>query len=217
MGGLGGLMPFAPVPTQPNSQAASAGPSGPGFGSSSPAQVPDAQPVRHNYADELTDFHVQPQSTLQENVASETPMSIPGGHLITTAEVQQTQGMQALLIDVLAGPQHPTIPGAQTWSGAGNYGSFDDPIQQNLWKALSTATQMNPAYPIIFFCAGARCWESYNAALRAVNMGFKTVLWYRGGLASWQAAGLPLTGPGQPQAQLMPPPGAAPTIGFNRQ
>ena len=172
MGGFGGPSQSAPT-TQPASQAPPAGSSNPWPGSPFPAPAPDAQPVRQNYADELTDFHVPPQSAMQENIGSETPMSIPGGHLITTAEVQQTQGMQVLLIDVLAAPPHPTIPGAQSWAGAGNYGSFNDQIQQNLWKALSTATQMNPSYPIIFFCAGARCWESYNAALSRCEYGIQ--------------------------------------------
>ena len=149
---------------------------------------------------------------LQTNVGSPTPMTIPGGHLITTAEVRQTQGMQVLVVDVLQAPPHPTVPGARLWPGAGDPGTFTDTIQQNLWKALSEATQSNPAYPIVFLCAGSRCWESYNAALRAVNMGFKTVLWYRGGLASWQAAGLPMSGSGQEAAAPVRPP----AIGFAR-
>jgi len=43
--------------------------------------------------------------------------------------------------------------------------------------------------------AGAECWESYNAALRALRLGYREVYWYRGGVASWQAAGLPLYPP----------------------
>ncbi len=207
--------PAAPngLATQPAMASADPGRVGPGFGALPAPPAPPQQPARQNLADELTDFHVPPQSTLQANVGTETPLSVPGGHLITTAEVRQAQGMQALLIDVLAGPPHPTLPGALAWPGAGSPGSFDDTVQQNLWKALSQATQSNPAYPIIFLCAGARCWESYNATLRAANMGFKTVLWYRGGLASWQAAGLPMVNPGQAAPAPQP---AAPPIGFGR-
>jgi PQQ-dependent catabolism-associated CXXCW motif protein len=153
---------------------------------------------RPNLADELTDFHIQPQATLQTNVGSETPLSIPGGHVITTNEMRQTQGAQILLVDVWnSGQPHPTLPGALWLPGAGNAGSFNDDTQQKLWQALSQATNSKQDYPMVFFCIGSRCWESYNAALRAVNMGFKMVLWYRGGLAAWQAAGLPLAQPGQ--------------------
>jgi lipoprotein NlpI len=39
--------------------------------------------------------------------------------------------------------------------------------------------------PLIFFCAGSRCWHSYNACLRAINLGYTRVYWYRGGLWAW--------------------------------
>lgn len=164
----------------------------PGF-PSQPGQPPlSPQPgqTRQNYADELTDFGVPPQTQLQDNVGSPTPTTIPGAHVITTAEMRQAVGSNILFFDVLASPPHPSLPGAILLPGAGDGGSFDDPLQQKLWTVLSQATKMNPSQPIVFLCAGSRCWESYNAALRAVQMGFKTVLWYRGGLAAWQAAGL---------------------------
>ena len=47
--------------------------------------------------------------------------------------------------------------------------------------------------PIAFFCQGSHCWESYNASLRAIHMGYTHVYWYRGGLSAWQAAGFALT------------------------
>ncbi len=81
--------------------------------------------------------------------------------------------------------------------GVGMGGSYDDDAQRALWAALGPATHMNPAQPIVFFCAGPRCWESYNAALRTLHLGFKTVLWYRGGLAAWQASGGQLVQPSE--------------------
>ncbi|MFZ4122564.1 MAG: rhodanese-like domain-containing protein [Caulobacterales bacterium] len=46
--------------------------------------------------------------------------------------------------------------------------------------------------------AGAACWESYNAVLRAQAAGFTRVYWYRGGLRSWEEAQLPLQSVPQP-------------------
>jgi rhodanese-related sulfurtransferase len=43
--------------------------------------------------------------------------------------------------------------------------------------------------PIVLFCAGPLCWESYNACLRAEQMGFTRIYWYRGGHAAWGDAG----------------------------
>ena len=60
-----------------------------------------------------------------------------------------------------------------------------------------------PGRPLVFFCAGAHCWESYNAVLRADAAQFRNLYWYRGGLASWQAANLPM--------EQTPAPAAPPT------
>ena len=206
-GGPNGPGPMVGSPPQPGF-----GPQQPGFG---PQQPGNGTPPggRQNLADELTDFGVPPQAEMQPNVGSPTPTTIPGAHVITTAEMPRAVQGGVLVIDVLEGPPHPQIPGSIWMPGAGRAGSFDDQTQQQLWTALSQATQMRAERPIAFLCLGSRCWESYNAALRAVHMGFKTVLWYRGGLLSWQAAGLPLNeaaqGQGAPQQPSRP--------AFNRQ
>jgi PQQ-dependent catabolism-associated CXXCW motif protein len=200
--------PIAPSPATP----------APGFGFATPGTAPptNAQPVRQNYADELTDFGVPPQSTLQQNVGSPTPLTIPGGHVITTAEIQQAVGSNILFFDVWnSGSPHPTIPGAIPIPGAGNPGDFTDQLQQQLWQYLAQATRQQAQQPIVFFCASSSCWESYNAALRAINMGFKTVLWYRGGLAAWQASGGQFVNPGQGQ-NAPAQPAAQPHIGFGQ-
>ena len=56
---------------------------------------------------------------------------------------------------------------------------------------LRELTANNPNRALVFFCQGARCWESYNAALRAIHAGFTAVYWYRGGVLAWEAADLP--------------------------
>lgn len=117
------------------------------------------QPVRQNYADELAEFGVAPQAEMQPNVGSPTPTTIPGGHVITTAEMQQAAMAGMLIVDVLEGAPHPGIPGSVPMPGAGRAGTFTDDTQQKLWAALSRATQMQPNRPIAFLCAGSRCWE----------------------------------------------------------
>jgi rhodanese-related sulfurtransferase len=37
---------------------------------------------------------------------------------------------------------------------------------------------------------------SYNAALRAIAAGYSNVLWYRGGIEAWKAAGMPVQAAG---------------------
>ena len=41
------------------------------------------------------------------------------------------------------------------------------------------------------YCLDAKCWLSYNAALRLDALGYENLYWYRGGIAAWKAANLP--------------------------
>lgn len=127
-----------------------------------------------------------------------TPASIPGGQLITTRGLQElVNGRQTpfILLDILGGPQ--VIPGAQFAVPAAQPGSFTDATQQQFAQFLQQATGGNKEYPLVLYCQSRECWMSYNAALRAINMGYRNVLWYRGGIEAWQAAGLPLQQSGQ--------------------
>jgi PQQ-dependent catabolism-associated CXXCW motif protein len=150
-----------------------------------------------NFADELTDFGVAPKTDLEPDFATRTPMTIPGGRVIRTTEVwTQVRDQRMLFVDVLLGARHRTIPGALQLPGAGSASTFvDDEILEKLGTTLAGYTKNDLDAPIVFFCYGAECWESYNAALRAIRLGYRNVYWYRGGLAAWEAAGLPTVEP----------------------
>ena len=49
------------------------------------------------------------------------------------------------------------------------FGSFTDQVQTALSNELNQLTNGRKDFPIVFFCEGVRCWESYNAVLRAWN------------------------------------------------
>ncbi len=191
-----GLLFWSVRPAQPpaaNQTAAATASPTPQAGSPAPVQAP----ASGNLADELTDWNISAQAQMQSNVGSRMPLELPGAKRITTQELLQI-GSKSLLIDVLNdSDNHVTIPGAVHVPGGGNYGSgrFDDRLQRNLSNVLATLTRRNNEHPIVFFCVGAQCWESYNAALRAMQMGYRNVIWYRGGVASWKAANLPLERP----------------------
>jgi len=152
-----------------------------------------------NYADELTDFGVSPQNFLQSNVGSPTPRSIPGGRVVTTDQLRAALAgnrRRFLLIDALGG-DHESIPESYHIPEAGYSGNFNDSTQSYVFSTLRSLTGGDVAYPLVFFCRGSQCWESYNAALRAMRMGFSNVYWYRGGINAWQEAGLPMSWPTQ--------------------
>ncbi|MET0291988.1 MAG: rhodanese-like domain-containing protein [Steroidobacteraceae bacterium] len=131
-----------------------------------------------------------------------TPSTIPGGQVITTVGLQDLVAKRQtpfLLLDILGGPQ--IIPGAQFAVPAAQAGSFNDATQQQFGQYLQQATRGNKEYPLVLYCQSRECWMSYNAALRAINLGYTNVLWYRGGIEAWQAAGQPVqqAGGGAPQ------------------
>lgn len=168
-------------------------------------QQPD--PQQQQAAEQLTrlmqaerqDMGVQASPQLKSGgMHGPTPASIPGGRLVTTPEVAQLLGnpqSQALVFDVLGGPQMlpnaiPVVPAAQG-------GHYQDQTQQEFGNYLQQVTQGRKDRPMVFYCQSVQCWMSYNAALRAINLGYTSVLWYRGGIEAWQQAGLPLQGAGQ--------------------
>ncbi|MFC3613692.1 rhodanese-like domain-containing protein [Lutimaribacter marinistellae] len=140
---------------------------------------------------ERQDFGVQPVQQLHAGqMHGQTPASIPGGQLLTTkglVELVQSRQTPYLLFDVLGGGE--TLPGAIPAVQASSPGHFQDQTQQAFGQFLQQATQGNQEVPLIFYCASIECWMSYNAALRAINLGYRNVLWYRGGLAAWKQAG----------------------------
>ena len=152
-------------------------------------------PADRNYASETTDWGVQPQSTLKRDVGSRTPIAIPGARVVATSDTVRAlqSGTSFLMIDARGDPHDSTIQGAIRMPYAGLSGTFDDPVQQALGLQLQDLTGGDLDRAIVFFCQGAQCWESYNATLRAANLGYTNLYWYRGGLAAWTEAGLPLS------------------------
>lgn len=151
-------------------------------------------PGEHGYADENRDWGIAPTNRLHlQPYHGPTPLQIPGAQVVRTRQLQaMLAGPGApVLIDVLAEDAHVTLPGAVWLSGAGRGTNLLDPVQSLLMRLLAQLTGGDKARPVVFFCASSQCWLSYNAALRAVAAGYSRVYWYRGGVESWTAAGLP--------------------------
>lgn len=143
---------------------------------------------------ERQDFGVQATPQLHSGAMhGPTPASLPGGQIITTkglVELIQSQQTPYILFDVLGGPM--MLPGATPAVQAAQPGQFGDQVSQQMGQYLEQVLQGNKQIPLIFYCQSVQCWMSYNAALRAVNLGYTNVLWYRGGIEAWQQIGGPL-------------------------
>ncbi len=159
-------------------------------------QQPVPQPPPDAAANpELVDYGVPPTADLHPGAPhGPTPASIPGGQVITTVGVKSLIGGQAgpfLMLDILGGPDG--LPGAIRAVPASQPGSFQDQVQGQFGQFLQSATKGSQDMPIVLYCLSTECWMSYNAALRAINLGYKNVLWYRGGIEAWQTNGGQLT------------------------
>lgn len=162
-------------------------------GGTSPAPQPGPQVDPQIQAFELKDFGVPPTSSLRNGqFHAPTPTAIPGGQIVTTAQLAQamTAGQSILLIDVLGGDY--SLPGAFMAPALASPGSFNDRIQQQAVQWLGQISANNPGQVIVVYCSDPQCWLSYNAGLRVAAAGYTNLYWYRGGLQAWQMAGLPL-------------------------
>ena len=160
-----------------------------------------AAPAFAQVVGETQDFGVAPTTELRAREhAAPTPLEVPGARTIGTAELRRlliaSPGAERpLLFDVISEDRHASLPGAVWLPGAGLGESFDDEVQQRLARTLAQGSGGDRARPMVFFCANARCWLSYNAALRAVRLGYTGVRWYRGGIDAWGRSGGALTEP----------------------
>jgi PQQ-dependent catabolism-associated CXXCW motif protein len=187
----------APAPTAPAPASA------PRAGGSDDAQTPAKSEARTpkktdpRFATAATteaqEFKVAPTDRLHgDPMHAPTPTKIPGAQVITTEALHafhQREPGTFLIFDVLGDSKG--LPGAQNALPAGRSGSFTDDTQREFVKYLQQVTQGKKDLPLVFYCQSVYCWMSYNAALRAVQLGYTQVFWYRGGIEAWQQAELP--------------------------
>ena len=124
-----------------------------------------------------------------------TPNQIPGGQVITTKgllPLLQQREVPVRVFDVLGAAQG--LPQAIPAAWAAQPGRFDDETQSRLAQLLRQASGGRRDVALVFYCGGPQCWMSYNAALRAISLGYPNVMWYRGGMEAWQRAGQALSG-----------------------
>jgi len=121
-----------------------------------------------------------------------TPSQLPGATIVTASEALALQQKGVPIIDVRIAKEYQEkhIRGAVSVP----YGekslkdvAFDPAMDEWTGPQLLDKNQ-----PVIFHCNGPECWKSYKAARVALNKGFKSVYWFRGGFPEWEDNGLPI-------------------------
>ena len=152
-------------------------------------QVP--QPMTA-FSFEDKDWNIEPTTTPKISLPhAPTPTIIPGARVIKTLELKALleANKNVVVVDVLDSKTRTTIPGALWLSGAGD-GQFYAAEKSRFSAVLEKLTGGDKARPLVFLCISSECWLSYNASLRALEAGYKDVIWYRGGTNSWTGASL---------------------------
>jgi hypothetical protein len=144
------------------------------------------------FADEGADEGVAPASTLRvADFYAPTPLSAPGATTIRTKDLTTMLARvpAPVVLDVSCG--EAVIPGGLFAPWADDGTRLDDAIQARLAQELGAKTGGNLERGVVAVGAGVHGWAGYNAALRVIALGYRTVYWYRGGEEAWARAHLP--------------------------
>jgi PQQ-dependent catabolism-associated CXXCW motif protein len=148
----------------------------------------------------------EPAGYRLEDYRSTTPATLFGGRVVATEEAESLwRRHSASFIDVLPRPPRPKtlpegtiwhdkprldIPGS-IWLPDTGYGELAPGMAAYFEKGLQEVTGGDKTKLLVVYCL-TDCWMSWNAAKRALSLGYANVAWYRDGTDGWSAAGLPL-------------------------
>lgn len=148
----------------------------------------------------------EPDGYRNDAYGAPTPATLKGARVLTAAEAHALwQAKAAAFVDVL--PQAPRpknlpkdvlwrdkprddIPGS-LWLPDTGYGQLAPSMLAYFVAGLKKASGGDLSRPLVFYCK-RECWMSWNAAKRALTLGYKSVDWYPDGADGWREAGFPL-------------------------
>jgi len=148
----------------------------------------------------------EPAGYRNEAYRGPTPATLSGAKVLTSAEAHALwMNKGAVFIDVL--PQAPRpknlpkdvlwrdkprddIPGS-LWLPDTGYGELAPSMLGYFAAGLKQASGGDLNRTLAFYCK-RDCWMSWNAAKRALTLGYKSVDWYPDGADGWRDAGYPL-------------------------
>lgn len=141
-----------------------------------------------------------------ERYRAPVPAFIPGGQVIGTTELRQAvQTGDMVLINVYPpkglGPDplsgdwiisehHEHIEGS-TWLPDVGRGHIEVDATRYFQRHLRRLTKGDKNMALVFYCT-ADCWQSWNAARRAISWGYDNIFWYPEGIDGWLDAGFEL-------------------------
>jgi PQQ-dependent catabolism-associated CXXCW motif protein len=148
----------------------------------------------------------EPTGYRMDDYRSPTPATLRGATVMSTdAARAHWEQHDAVFIDVLPQVPRPVglpastiwrekprqdVPGS-IWLPDTGYGALAPAMEQYFRHGLEQASGGDRSRTLVFYCL-ANCWMSWNAAKRAIAIGYPHVAWYPDGTDGWAATHLPL-------------------------
>jgi len=148
----------------------------------------------------------EPQDYRMDNYRSPVPATLKGAKVLTPDEAADLWNKNAaIFIDVYPqAPKPPNLPAGTYWrdpvhrsiEGAHwlpnvGYGALSAAMEDYFANRLERLTGQKRDAAIVFFCL-KDCWMSWNAAKRALALGYSNIMWFSEGTDGWQELGYPL-------------------------
>ena len=151
----------------------------------------------------------EPQGYRMDDYRTPVPATLRGATVVDADELHallKSDGGKVALIDVF--PLHPkpidlpadrlwrpptryNLPGS-VWLPNVGYGTISPQYKEFLVAHLKKLSAGEEQRRLVFYCA-ADCWMSWNAAKRALELGFGNIYWFPGGTDEWEFLGYELT------------------------
>lgn len=150
----------------------------------------------------LAEGVAEPAAYRGEPYRAPVPETVLGQHGIGAEEARALHGQGVPFVDVMprqGKPEglpegtiwrekpHMSIPGA-VWLPNVGYEALAAPDEAYFRAGLEQVSGGDRAAPLVLFCR-TDCWMSWNAAKRAISMGYSGIKWFPGGTEAWQALG----------------------------
>lgn len=126
--------------------------------------------------------------------AGETPSTLTGATVVDAAKVKSMMDAGATtVVDARV---------ANEYAESHIKGSVSIPYKEKSAKDINFDSKLDsfdlsklPSdknAKIVMYCNAGECWKSYKAAKAAIQGGYKSIFWFRGGIPEWKSKGFPV-------------------------
>ena len=126
--------------------------------------------------------------------AGETPATLEGATLVDAAKVKSMMESGGVtVVDTRV---------ANEYAESHIKGSVSIPYKEKSTKDINFDSKLDSFdlaklptdknAKIVLYCNSGECWKSYKSSKAAIQGGYKSIYWFRGGIPEWKSKGFPV-------------------------